>query len=73
VSGETRLPAAGAVSQFAATVTLADGSRRDVTTDAVWIAVDPSIAVVVAPGVVRAIGMGRCSIVVGYPPLRKVI
>ena len=65
VSSGLSLTAVGQTGALTATARFADGTTRDVTTEATWTSFDPSVATV-SSGVVTATGLGRTTIQATY-------
>jgi hypothetical protein len=58
ISGNTALTAIGEASQLTATATYSDGTTKDVTTTANWMAVAPSVVSIQPGGIVTATAFG---------------
>jgi len=71
VTGDTSLPAVGAIGHFTVIATWPDENTKDVTRAAVWFSQQPSVVSVVSPGVLKAESLGRTTVSVRYPPLVK--
>jgi len=66
ISGNSTLGSVGEIGQLTATATLADGSTKDVTAEARWSTLNPSVIALGKPGEITATSFGLAYITVNY-------